>query len=211
MSIVTVLYMLVRLMIKDKNKAGKNRLNENGSVVLTLILLVLASLEGIPGAYRFSTGADASVTLQVKATPQQVWNALETATSPDYPIPDLLRAIPKPIAVILYEGTSLNAKRVVQFVGREGSGLLELQVVERTTNKVIYKVTNDSSPIAGWVSHRSLTYGVEKTAFGVNLTVSLKFDRNLSPAWFFNPFIRYAGVSAVTVLAKDVRERSIGA
>jgi len=137
-----------------------------------------------------------------------VWQALDTATQPDFPIPSFIAAFPRPVDVMVDEGTALGAKRVVKFKGREGEGLLSLEVTDRTANNAIFTVLSDTSPIAQWVAHRSIEYRVEPAGLNTKLTVSIQYERKLAPAWFFNPFMNGATAMAMNVLASDVKERA---
>jgi len=71
-----------------------------------------------------------------------------------------------------------------------------------------FALPEDSSDIAGWVRQRALSFRVEPAGTGSLLTVSLEYDRLLSPAWFFRPYIRLASYLAVDVLARDTKERA---
>jgi hypothetical protein len=43
---------------------------------------------------------------------------------------------------------------------------------------------------------------------GTLLTVTSDYDRLLSPAWFFRPYIGLASYLAVNVLARDTKQRA---
>ena len=72
----------------------------------------------------------------------------------------------------------------------------------------MFEAKSDASPISWWVTHRALTYRVVPDGEGSALTVALDYDRLLSPAWFFRPYIRLAAWLAVGVLARDTRQRA---
>ena len=189
---------------------GDIRLLDAGLVVAALVALVLASLEGVVSAFTFHAADRATTTVAVAAPPGRVWHEVGRATSPEFPLPALLRSIPQPVAVIVDEGAALGARRVVRFRGREGEGDLVLQVVRRTGEEAVFEAISDDSPIAEWVRHRTLTFRVEpaEAGAGSRLTVSLHYDRLLAPAWFFRPYIRLAAWLAVGVLARDTRLRA---
>jgi len=175
---------------------------------LTIVFLGAASVEGVQGAYSFNGSSKSSSVHLVNSHERAVWRALETATQPEFPLPSLLKAIPRPTQVLVDEGVALNANRVVQFNGREGEGLLHLKVAQRTQDKVTFTVVSDSSPIAHWVSHKSLTYHVIPLQNATELRVELKYDRLLAPAWFFDFLIGGAAYLAMDVLARDVKKRA---
>ena len=187
---------------------GITRLYDLGAVMIALVAIGIASLEGVPGAYSLAALDRASTTHFVAASPARVWQQVGRATSPDFPLPVMLHSIPRPVAVIVDEGAALGARRVVRFRGREGEGDLVLQVVRRTDEEAAFQAMSDDSPIANWVRHRMLTFRVVPDGPGSRLTVSLDYDRLLAPRWFFGPYIRLAAYLAVNVLARDTRLRA---
>jgi hypothetical protein len=110
--------------------------------------------------------------------------------------------------VLVDEGADLGSRRIVRFAGREGEGDLTLQVVRRSEEEAVFQAVSDTSPIAHWVRQKELTFRIEPVGRGSRLTVSLHYDRRLSPAWFFGPYIRLAAFMAVDVLARDTAERA---
>jgi hypothetical protein len=196
-------------MIKGPPKGpGESRLFDASVVSIALLAIGAASLEGVGPALTFATRDGASVTMVVAASPARVWQEVGKATSPSFPLPTMLRTIPQPVAVLVDEGASLGARRIVRFKGREGEGDLVLKVVRRTEREAVFEAVSDASPIAMWVRQRSLTFRVEPVGAESRLTVASDYDRLLSPAWFFRPYIRVASYLAVDVLARDTKERA---
>ena len=193
---------------ESKNTDKNNTVNEIASIVLTGSLLLGASLEGVKGFYTFSSTSNASASLSININAARVWQTLETATQPEFPLPSILTVFPRPVDVLVDEGIALHANRVVRFEGREGEGLLRLRVTERSPAHVKFQVLSDSSPIANWVAHKSLTYRVTAKGASTQLTVVLDYDRLLAPAWFFNTLIGGATFLAMDVLARDVKARA---
>jgi hypothetical protein len=97
---------------------------------------------------------------------------------------------------------------VVHFKGREGAGDLVLKVVRRTESEAVFEAVSDNSPIAMWMRHKALTFRIDPHPAGQLLTVTLDYERQLAPAWFFGPFMRHAATFAVDVLARDTTERA---
>ncbi len=110
--------------------------------------------------------------------------------------------------MLVDEGASLGARRVVRFKGRPGEGDLVLKVTQRSATEAVFEAVSDSSPIAVWIRHKALTYRVAPHPAGLQLTVSLAYERQLAPAWFFGPFMRQASTFAVDVLARDTKQRA---
>jgi hypothetical protein len=135
---------------------------------------------------------------------------MQTATSPDFPLPNILGFFPRPVEVSVDESVGLGANRVVQFKGREGAGALHLRVATRTDTTVTFDVMSDTSPYAGWITHQHLTYRITPEGSGTRIAVTLDFERRLAPNWFFGPMMRGAARLAVDVLARDVKARAEG-
>lgn len=192
----------------DNNGGPENRLFDFASIGLGTIVLVAASLEGLPDSYSFKAANQSSASTFIDAQPALVWKTMETATSPDYPLPVLLGLFPQPVAVVIDQGTALGAMRKVKFEGREGIGFLSLQVVARTSTKAVFQILSDSSPYANWVTYDTLIYDVASEGNGSRLTVTLGYKRLLAPAWFFTPTVKGAAYLAMSVLARDVKFRS---
>ncbi|HKD28183.1 MAG TPA: hypothetical protein VKC66_20035 [Xanthobacteraceae bacterium] len=187
---------------------SESRLFDASVVSIAFLAIGSASLEGLGPALTFATRDGASVTMVVAASPARVWQEVGKATSPSFPLPRMLRTIPQPVAVLIDEGASLGARRIVHFKGREGEGDLVLKVVRRTDTDAVFEAVSDASPIAMWVRQRSLTFRVEPAGAESRLTVASDYDCLLSPAWFFHPYVRLASYLAVDVLARDTKERA---
>ncbi|MEO9652405.1 MAG: hypothetical protein ABJ360_10275 [Roseobacter sp.] len=186
----------------------ESRLYDFGSLTSAGILLVFFSLEGHPESYAFDGHNTVTAIQLIDAAPDQVWRTMETATSPDFPLPSILSSFPRPTQVIVDEGTDLGAMRQVEFAGREGSGSLTLQVTDRTDASATFTVLSDTSPYADWVSHQSIIYRAIPEEGGTRLSVTLNYERRLAPAWFFSPVTQGATFLAANVLARDVKARA---
>jgi len=203
------IYRLVKPKSGEKNeKDDVNDINEIGSIILTIIVLTAASLEGLNNTFSFSTSTSSTASQLIEASKDEVWKTLETATRPEFPLPSFLALLPRPVDVVVDEGVALHANRVVKFQGREGEGYLRLRVVEKTHEHARFKVMSDTGPAADWIAHRTLTYHVTTEGLATRLTVTLEYDRLLSPAWFFNILMGGTTYMAMDVLARDVKNRS---
>ena len=78
-----------------------------------------------------------------------------------------------------------------------GVGTLTFDRPDRL-NALTFEVYADTTPVAKWVRHRALTFRVEAAGTGSRLTVIDDYDRLLSPAWFFRPYVRVAANSSRT-------------
>lgn len=211
-----LIVMIIRLAIRaikgpkpPEGPAG-SRLFDIGATAATILALSAASFEGVTPALRLDPAGSAFQSFVVEAPPSDVWAAVGRATSPRFALPALLRSVPQPVSVLVDEGAELGDRRIVRFRGREGEGDLVLQVVKRTDTEAVFAAISDTSPIAMWVKHRTLTFRVEPDPAGARLTVTLDYERNLAPAWFFRPYVKLGAFLAVDVLARDTRDRAEG-
>lgn len=193
---------------KGKSDNSDTMLFDFASVVVAIIALTVSSLEGLPSFYSFSTTHQSTATRFVTAEPKHVWRIMEEATSPDFPLPEILNVFPRPTKILTDEGTSLGAHRRVEFSGREGVGVLSMRVVERDQAHAVFSVLSDTSPYGQWIGYKKLTYYVLPEIEGTRVSVELEFDRKLAPAWFFSPLMRGAAYLAMDVLARDVATRA---
>lgn len=209
--IIVALFFLVRGLWRIVRKADdgpETRLFDFTSLGIAIAILAASSLEGIPEYYSFDGENEVTATRFINADHQRVWTVMERATSPEFPLPNILDVFPQPVSVSVDQGTELGANRQVQFQGREGAGLLSLQVVSRTENKVVFAVVKDSSPFANWIGFQTLSYRTTSENGLTRLEVSLGFERRLAPSWFFTPMMNEAARLAMDVLARDVKTRA---
>lgn len=199
---------ILRKLRGSNDDGSQTRFYDVASMILVMTVLGIASLEGVTNAFSFATRNSTTATRLINAPDEQVWDTMETATSPQFALPKFLQIFPQPVDVVIDQGTSLGALRQVAFRGREGAGDLTLRVVTRTDDRAVFAVLSDTSPIANWVSHRFITYHVNPVPNGTVLNVTLEFDRELAPSWFFTPLTNVAGYFAMDVLARDVKIRS---
>jgi hypothetical protein len=199
--------MLFKLGRKDKGPPN-SKLNDLATLTIVLGSVFALSLEGVTQTLSFSASESAVSRHVVKADVARVWMAAATATSPDVPLPAMLRIIPQPVKILTDEGIDLGARRIVQIAGREGSGELSMRVIRRTNTDAEFEVLSDTSPVSMWIAARSLTFRVESIEGKTQLSVSSQYDRLLAPAWFFRPFMGVAAHFAVDTLAQDIMRRA---
>ena len=192
----------------DGDDPPQSRLFDIGSLLVCGTVLFVGSLEGLPKSYAFATQGSATAGQTIDAKSDAVWQAMQTATSPDFALPAALDLFPQPVAVSVDEGVALGANRVVDFAGREGAGALHLQVMQATDTAVVFEVLSDTTPYAQWIGYRALRYRVVPQGDVTQLSVSLDFERKLAPAWFFDPLMEKASHLAMDVLARDIKTRS---
>jgi hypothetical protein len=191
-----------------KKKSDDSRLNDFGTMIVAVVALCAMSLEGVSGGYRFTPNSTVATTINIDASSDQVWAAMGKASSPELKLPWMLAMLPHPVAV-LDEGAVAGSKRTIKFFGREGVGEMVLQAQARIGNQQEWKVISDTTPLHGWAQLNSVMYNVEAVGSETRLTVSANYDRALSPAWFFKPYMDKVVLSAVEVLAIDKHDRAL--
>lgn len=188
----------------------QSRLFDIGSLLISGTVITVASLEGLPQGYGFAKQGSATAQHVIAADEVAVWAAMQTATSPSFALPGALGLFPQPVAVSVDEGVTIGSNRVVAFAGREGAGALHLQVVAATNDSVLFEVQSDTTPYATWIGYQTLQYDIASHGETTTLSVTLTYERNLAPAWFFDPLMHGASYLAMDVLARDVKTRSEG-
>ncbi len=191
-----------------RRSAKSNRMHDLSSLVAGVVLVMAASLEGIPSSYRFDGAGQATASVHINAPPDDVWAAMQTATAAEFPLPDLLQMFPQPVAVPLDEGTEIGSERIVVVEGREGRGSLHLRVVERRGMKSVFHTLSDTTPISRWAQIKSITYEVLPASEGSTLRVTLDYERLLAPSWVFTPMMKVAARLGMGVLATDTKQRA---
>jgi len=199
---------LIKYFFPQSDSDGpQSRLFDVGSLVLAASLFVVLSFEGHPRYYSFANANQSTARVQINESDEKVWKTMQTATSPDFPLPTLLKSLPIPTEVTIDQGTVLGALRKVEFKGREGQGHLTLKVLEHTPTRAVFHVLEDTSPFSQWLTLKSIAYVVTPDQNGTQLDVTLEFERGLAPKWFFAPVMKTVGYYAMDVLARDVKTR----
>lgn len=209
--IIRTLFKILIWLFSSKPKAGpddRNKLNGFGSLAVVVAILGTMSLEGTPVGFAFAPEGEVAAEIDIAATPDAVWSAMNSASSPKLALPLLLSMLPHPVSIV-DEGGAAGDKRTVHFAGREGDGDMVLLAQPRVGNSQSWQVTSDTSPLSMWAQMQSVTYVVEPTLTGTKLTVSATYLRHLSPAWFFKPYMNIVVGEAASVLARDKHDRAL--
>jgi len=75
----------------------------------------------------------------------------------------------------------------------KGVGVLHLEIVERTNEKIVFKTISDGSHIKHWLSWDTVTVSLDKLPNGqTQIKWTTSFQCELGPAWYFVPIERYA-------------------
>jgi hypothetical protein len=173
---------------------AKKRKQQTTMTCLLLLAFVPISFEGV--SPRFSLAREEVVSAEriVNGNPQRVEANMAQSLNIGQPLPMFLRLrFPVPTEA---HGSGLHRGdvRVVHFAGGEGNpGDLTVQVKETRTGYVRFETVSDKSKIAHWLTWRSAEFewqALDSSHTLVRCTV--KFRRDLDPAWYFRPWERYA-------------------
>lgn len=169
----------------------------SGTNVTCLVLLGMfagMSLEGTSSRLSFPTGEEIIVTKRLAAAPRAVEAALSATPVFDRKLPPYLRLkFPRPVEA---HGSGLNVgdHRTIHFAGGEGKpGDLELEVAEHSPGHVRFHAVSDHSKVAHWMTWEDSDVTWKEVMPGqTEVEWRIRFRRELSPAWYFGPWERYA-------------------
>jgi len=174
-----------------------------GALVLPFFLL---SLEGTHPALTLRRAEAVVVTRRIDASPWAVAQALQQAPRFDRPLPSFLRlGFPRPAQRGGWRQLGPRRWRVHFAAGDMALGGLTIEQTEAGPNRLRYRITEDTTPIARWLSWqgselrwRALPDG------GTEVTWTLRYRRDLDPAWYFGPWERYGARLAAAYLIDAV-------
>lgn len=106
---------------------------------------------------------------------------------------------PKPTA-FTGGGNRLGDTHTVQF---SDMGVLDLEITKATPTSLTWSVTQDTTPIADWMTIHELTARWVETDAGLEFTMTVEFDRALAPAFYFDPLQRW-GVGEMAEVLTDM-------
>jgi len=171
---------------------------------LVLVPVALLSLEGVFDATTLPVRNRVAATAVVRAGAAEVETALSSPPRFDTPLPGFIRRarFPRPLGA-QGSGLEVGAPRHVLLSGSAGPAPLDLRVVERGPNRVVFTVVGDQTPIAGWMSlRRAVVTWSETAASATRVRWEIEFDRSLAPAFYFGPLERYAARLAAGYLIR---------
>ncbi|OZD01006.1 hypothetical protein CH275_19760 [Rhodococcus sp. 06-235-1A] len=174
--------------------------------VLPVLLLVMAS-EGVLPATTFPSDSTVSATRVFDASSADVARAVGSPMRfhDVQPSGILSWGFPEPMHDRLeggeVEGSAVGDRRVIEFAGAhhrpallsthhwgEQSSELTLEVVEQTPTSVRLRMVSDTTPLATWLTWKSIEIGWAEQGSGrTAVTWTLNYDRELAPAWYFGP------------------------
>lgn len=172
-----------------KTKAGKTRMR----VVLVFIFLPL-SLEGVTEQLSFDRDETVTVSRLVTVPPELIERKLARMPDLSKILPPFLRlGFPEPQSAS-GEDLKVGSQRCFHVPARENlSGDVCWKIARRSAHHVLFQLVKDESKIAHWMTWRTANVAWSAEGDGqTRVVVTLKFWRELDPAWYFSPLERYA-------------------
>lgn len=122
-------------------------------------------------------------------------------------IPDiepLLFALPfpKPTA-FTGTGADVGDIRTVDFGDDGEMGALILEVTDRSDQHITWTIVDNTTPVAEWMTLHQAEASWAETADGLEVTMEIEFDRELAPAFYFDPLERW-GVGEMAEVLLDM-------
>ena len=178
--------------------------------MMLLAPLLLMSFEGTSD--RISLPREQSVTAKrvVAARPSQITDALAAPLRFRTDLPFYLRmGFPRPVSAA-GTGLEVGSRRVIGFAGGEGKpGALVMEIVEVAPQKVAFRAVSDESKIAHWLRWEDAVVSWRPVdAQHTEISWTLRYRRNLDPAWYFEPWERYGTGLAADYLIDNVVVRA---
>jgi len=161
---------------------------------VTLLLLPMC-FEGVVPQLTWNRAQSVTVTETVDATADGVAAALGESPRVGVRLPAFLRiGFPQPLEAY-GEGLGAGAKRTIHFAGAEGNppGDLVMRVAESEPGRVRFETVSDASKLTQWVRWSGSDVSWEPVDGGhTRVTWTVRFERQLDPAWYFTPMERAA-------------------
>ena len=163
------------------------------SVSCAVLMLLPMCLEGVTPRLTFPRRQSVQVRKVIAASADQVEGRL--AESPDLgaPLPSALRiGFPRPLSA-RGEGLAPGDTRTIHFAGAEGDppGDLVMRVAERRPGYARFDTVEDTSKVSQWVAWTSSEVSWKPIdEHHTEITWKVNFERQLDPAWYFNPWER---------------------
>jgi hypothetical protein len=205
------LFYLVALLVGAGIDASRRSRKEPASLlpILTLMSLMPMSLEGVVPIATFRRETVVSETRVVQAPAEAVAAAILERPRFDRPLPSLLaKGFPRPVATSV-DGDTIRVEMrggETRLNGMEPrTGTLVLERVEARPGFVRWRATSDDSHMRHfltWQSSEVEWHAIDANTTGV--TWSVRYRRDLDPAWYFGPMERYAVRLAAGYLIESV-------
>lgn len=192
------LFLLVAVVIGVTLDMVRERRGRTCALVAVPLLLAAASTEGVHPATSRPREEEVAVTRTVAAGAGAVERALATPPRLGRPLPAFLRlGFPRPVTAI-GSGLAPGDRRTLLFASRERYGrhrqsALVLEVAGSRPGAVAFRAVRDDTPVADWLTWEGAEVTWAEVEPGrTEVRWSLRYHRELDPAWYFGPLERYA-------------------
>jgi hypothetical protein len=201
---ISPLFYLVAVLVGgaiDAVRRWRSERSRTYAFMLLPVLLASLSLEGTTSWTTFARSQSVTATRVVAGTPRDVERSLAGTPRFDRRLPRLLRlGFPRPVAA---EGSGLRVgdTRSVLFESRMGKAEVVFAVAQRGHGFVRFRAVMDRTPIARWLGWRDAIVRWRAVGGGrTEVRWTLRFTRELDPAWYFGPWERYGARTAAGYL-----------
>ncbi|MEO0424788.1 MAG: hypothetical protein AAF184_20800 [Pseudomonadota bacterium] len=190
--VITVVYWLIRWVRSARSRERRLR------ACLLPVLLLLASVEGVTPSLTMPTHAVVAATRVVSLAPGEIRANLANQTSVDASSNPVLALFPMPYAV---ETGDLRVGAIHRvhyryhrwFFTNTHEGTTILRITESDPTRIAAELVSDTSYLAKYLAVHELVLEMTPRADGrTAVTITVDFDRKLSPAWYFGPLEAYA-------------------
>jgi hypothetical protein len=189
--IAAPLFYFVGLIIGIIADGRESRRKRNLNCSLGIALLFF-SLEGLTGVLSFNRNETVIVEHQSELTLPEARAAL--AAGPDFDLTELpaflMAGFPTP-QDIAGRGIEPGDQWTIQWQGPDGLDPLIVEVVEASENRIVFDCMENDSKIGEWMKIKTVIWDLQPNDSGTAITMTLKYDRLLDPAWYFKPIQRY--------------------
>jgi len=187
--------------VVSKARRASGKPTDTAFFCLALLALIPMSMEGVTAATSFDRNESVEETRIVHASPDAVQRALLQPPRFHRALPLYLRAgFPVPISTRI-EGNSVGAQWVIRFLGGEmrldgiepQAGNLVLKIEEMQPGLIRWRAISDDSHMPHFLGWQEASVRWEKRdEQTTSVTWTLRYRRNLDPAWYFAPWEHYA-------------------
>ncbi len=190
---------VIGLSVDYIERRRKNRVDKN-TLCLIFFPFLFFSLEGVDEPLSFPRMESATSERTIKASLMDVESSLSQVPHFDRELPPFLSiGFPRPIQT-KGQGLCVGDRRTISFSGSEGQflgegkpGDLTLEVEERGTGWVRFKVVGDTTHFPHWLQWEGCDVRwASVDARHTRVMWTAHYRRLLDPAWYFGPLEQYA-------------------
>ncbi len=195
-----LIFLIVGLFVCAKRRVVDSRV---GAAVTLPLLFLLGGAEGT--LYEFESQITVAETRTIDiSTDDLVTSLSEPAELPE--IEPLFFALPFPQPVNFSERGDLEVGAIREIEFSDG-GTITLEVTQLEDSSITWSFTETTTSLGNWMTLYSATAHWTETPDGLELTVEIDFERQLAPAFYFDPLQRW-GVGEFAEVLIDMIEHN---